>query len=284
MRALILRDLRVYFRDRLSVFFSLLSVILTFLLYMLFLGDVWSDGLPDAEGARAMMDSWIMAGLLSIASVTTTLSAASTMVDDRTRKISKDFEACPISRTGLAGSYILSSFLVGVLMTLIQLVLAEVYIVFRGGELLSLLAFLKMFGLILLSVLGSTTFFIFLFTLLKTNAAVSTAGTLVGTLIGFLTGIYIPIGELPEAVQSVVKVLPVSHTAGLMRQVMMEKPLETVFAGAPQEIVNETLEGFGLRFSINGSVIPAHVSVILIAVSAIVFFFLCAWRMTKKEK
>ena len=110
MRALILRDLRVYFRDRLSVFFSLLSVILTFLLYMLFLGDVWSDGLPDVEGARAMMDSWIMAGLLSIASVTTTLSAASTMVDDRTRKISKDFEASPISRTGLAGSYILSSF------------------------------------------------------------------------------------------------------------------------------------------------------------------------------
>jgi multidrug/hemolysin transport system permease protein len=284
MSSLILRNLRIYFRDRLSVFFSLLSVILTFLLYLLFLGDVWSNGLPDVEGARAMMDSWIMAGLITIASVTTTLGAATTMVDDRTRKIRKDFEASPISRSGLAGSYILSSFLVGVLMTLIQLVLAEVYIVLRGGELLSFFAFLKTFGIILLSVLGSTTFFIFLFTLLKSNAAVGTVSTLVGTLIGFLTGIYIPVGQLPAAVQGIVKLLPVSHTAALMRQVMMEKPLQTVFAGAPQEIMNEVLDSFGLQFSMNGSVIPAHVSVIMIAASGVIFFALCVWSMMKKEK
>ncbi len=284
MSALILRDLRIYFRDRLSVFFSLLSVIITFLLYLLFLGDVWSNGLPDVDGARAMMDSWIMAGLITIASVTTTLSAATTMVDDRARKIRKDFEASPISRSGLAGSYILSSFLVGVLMTLIQLVLAEVYIVMRGGELLSLVAFLKTFGIILLSVLGSTAFFIFLFTLLKTSAAVGTISTLVGTLIGFLTGIYIPIGQLPTAVQGIVKLLPVSHTAALLRQVMMENPIQKVFAGAPIEVMHEVLDGFGLQFSINGSVVPAYVSVIMIAASGVVFFALCVWGIMKKEK
>ena len=283
MSSLILRDLRVYFRDRLSVFFSLLSVLLTFLLYLLFLGDVWSNNLPDVEGARARMDGWIMAGLLSIASVTTTLGAATTMVDDGARKIRKDFEAAPVSRAGLAGSYILSSAAVGVIMTLVQLALAELYIVLNGGELLSLLALLKLFSIILLSVVSSTTFFIFLFTLLKTPAAAGTVSTLVGTLIGFLTGIYIPLGELPQSVQGIVKLLPVSHTAVLMRQVMMDAPMQKVFAGAPEQAITEILEGFGLRFSLNGSVIPASASVLLLAGTAVVFFILCAWRMTKKD-
>lgn len=284
MRPLILRNLKVYFRDRLSVFFSLLSVIITFLMYLLFLGDVWSNGVPDVEGARAMMGSWIMAGLLTISSVTTALGAAGTMVDDLTQKVRKDFEASPVSRAALAGSYMVSSFLVGAAMTLIGLVLAEIYIVYNGGELLSLFALLKLTGVILLSSLSSTAFFIFLYTFLKTNAAVGTVSTLAGTLIGFLTGIYIPIGELPEAVQSVVKALPVSHAAALMRQIMMEKPLATVFAGAPQEIVNEVLEEFGLRFSVNGAVLPAYASVLLLAATAAVFFALSAWRMTKKQK
>ncbi len=283
MRQLILRNLRVYFRDRLSVFFSLLSVLLTFLLYLLFLGDVWTGNLPDVPGARSMMDAWIMAGLLSISSVTTTMGAISTMVDDKVKKIDKDFSSSPLSRTKLAASYILSAFAVGALMTTLGLVLAEAYIVLNGGELLSMEALLKMFGVILLSVLGSTTFFAFLFSFFKTNASVGTASTLVGTLIGFLAGIYLPIGLLPDAVQGIVKVLPVSHSAVLMRQIMMEQPLNAVFTGAPQEAMDSVLQELGVRVSLNGSVLPAMFSVLLIAAIGVVFFFLSAWRMTKKE-
>ncbi len=284
MKQLVLRNLRVYFRDKLSVFFSLLSVLVTFLVYLLFLGDVWSGDLPDVPGARSMMSGWIMAGLLSIASVTTTLGAAGIMVDDRTTKVRKDFEASPLSRASLAGGYILSSFAVGSLMTTVGLILAEAYIVLNGGELLSLTQLLKMLGLILLSVLSNTALLTFMVTFFKTNSSFGTASTLVGTLIGFLTGIYIPVGMLPQAVQGIVKLLPVSHTAVLMRQIFMEKPLQEVFSGAPQELVSETLQSLGVRFSLNGSEVPPIVSVLFIAGVGIVFFALSAWRMTKKEK
>ena len=284
MKQLVLRNLRVYFRDKLSVFFSLLSVLVTFLVYLLFLGDVWSGDLPDVPGARSMMSGWIMAGLLSIASVTTTLGAAGIMVDDRTTKVRKDFEASPLSRASLAGGYILSSFAIGSLMTTVGLILAEVYIVLNGGELLSLTQLLKMLGLVLLSVLSNTALLTFMVTFFKTNSSFGTASTLVGTLIGFLTGIYIPVGMLPQAVQGIVKLLPVSHTAVLMRQIFMEKPLQEVFSGAPQELVSETLQSLGVRFSLNGSEVPPFVSVLFIAGVGIVFFALSAWRMTKKEK
>lgn len=284
MKQLVLRNLRVYFRDKLSVFFSLLSVLVTFLVYLLFLGDVWSGDLPDVPGARDMMSGWIMAGLLSIASVTTTLGAAGIMVDDRTTKVRKDFEASPLSRASLTGGYILSSFAVGSLMTTVGLILAEAYIVLNGGELLSLTQLLKMLGLILLSVLSNTALLTFMVTFFKTNSSFGTASTLVGTLIGFLTGIYIPVGMLPQAVQGLVKLLPVSHTAVLMRQIFMEKPLQEVFSGAPQELISETLQSLGVRFTLNGSEVAPVVSVLFIAGAGIVFFALSAWRMTKKEK
>ena len=284
MKQLVLRNLRVYFRDKLSVFFSLLSVLVTFLVYLLFLGDVWSGDLPDVPGARDMMSGWIMAGLLSIASVTTTLGAAGIMVDDRTTKVRKDFEASPLSRASLTGGYILSSFAVGSLMTTVGLILAEAYIVLNGGELLSLTQLLKMLGLILLSVLSNTALLTFMVTFFKTNSSFGTASTLVGTLIGFLTGIYIPVGMLPQAVQGLVKLLPVSHTAVLMRQIFMEKPLQEVFSGAPQELISETLQSLGARFTLNGSEVAPVVSVLFIAGAGIVFFALSAWRMTKKEK
>ena len=284
MKQLVLRNLRVYFRDKLSVFFSLLSVLVTFLVYLLFLGDVWSGDLPDVPGAPDMMSGWIMAGLLSIASVTTTLGAAGIMVDDRTTKVRKDFEASPLSRASLTGGYILSSFAVGSLMTTVGLILAEAYIVLNGGELLSLTQLLKMLGLILLSVLSNTALLTFMVTFFKTNSSFGTASTLVGTLIGFLTGIYIPVGMLPQAVQGLVKLLPVSHTAVLMRQIFMEKPLQEVFSGAPQELISETLLSLGVRFTLNGSEVAPVVSVLFIAGAGIVFFALSAWRMTKKEK
>ena len=59
MKSLIVRNLKVFFRDRASVFFSLLSVFIIFVLYVLFLGDVWTNELPKVpgrEGADGQLD------------------------------------------------------------------------------------------------------------------------------------------------------------------------------------------------------------------------------------
>lgn len=266
------------------MFFSLLSVLITFMLYILFLGDIWARDLGGAPGARSMMDAWIMAGILAISSFTTTMGAAGTMVDDRTRKIYKDFEASPVSRASLAGGYALASFVVGVIMTCVGLVLAELYIVLNGGALLDAGALFKMLGLIVLSALSNTAFLTFLMTFFKTNAAFGTASSLVGALIGFLMGVYIPVGMLPAAVQNIVKALPVSHIAIAMRQVMMQPSIETVFAGAPSQVRDEVLEHLGVRIFADSGPVPAFASVMFLALAAVLFFVLSAWRMTKKEK
>ena len=117
------RNLLVFFKDKASVFFSLLSVFIIIGMYALFLGDVWTSGMKDVPNARNIMDCWIVAGLIAVTSVTTTMGAFGTMVEDKSRKIIKDIRSSPMPRVNIAGGYILSAFVIGVIMCVVALVL-----------------------------------------------------------------------------------------------------------------------------------------------------------------
>ena len=64
------RNLRLFFRDRLNVFFSLLGAVILFALYTLFLGNLQTTGLaeslPGASEAevQVFVDSWMFAGIV----------------------------------------------------------------------------------------------------------------------------------------------------------------------------------------------------------------------------
>ncbi|MGI6005721.1 MAG: ABC transporter permease [Christensenellales bacterium] len=284
MTAFVSRNLKVFFRDKASVFFSLLAVFIIIAMYVLFLGNVWLDGLPDVPQAKPLMDSWIMSGLLAVTSMTTVMGAFGTMVDDRAHKIIKDFSASPISKGKIAGGYILSSFIIGVIMTLITFVLAELYIVAGGGQWLSVEATFKVLGLILLSSLCNTAMISFLISYFKSQNAFGTASSIIGTLIGFLTGIYLPIGMLPEAVQFFIKIFPVSHAALLLRQVIMETPMQAVFEGAPAQVLQGFKEEMGVSFQLGGQTIPVYASFLILIGTALLFYALSTWRFSKKGK
>ena len=81
------RNLKVFFRDRASVFFSLLAVFIVLGLYAAFLRSTLTRGLEHIPGAEFLMDSWTMAGLLAVTSLTTTLGAAGVLVDDKVKGI-----------------------------------------------------------------------------------------------------------------------------------------------------------------------------------------------------
>lgn len=277
------RNLLIFFRDKAAVFFSLLAVFIIIGLYALFLGDVWVSGFEGMSGVRYLMDSWIMAGLLAVTSVTTTMGAFGIMVDDKTKKIIKDISSSPLKRGKIAGGYILSSYLIGCIMSFITLALAEIYVVANGGELLEPAALAKVAGLILLSTLSSTSLMLFMVSFFKSSNAFGTASTVLGTVIGFLTGIYLPIGQLPEAVQWVVKLFPVSHSAALFRQVMMADPLSVTFAGAPDAAV----EGFkvmtGVVYQIGDKEVSPLASVAVLIATAAVFYGLSVLSLSRKK-
>lgn len=278
------RNLLIFFRDKAAVFFSLLAVFIIIGLYALFLGDVWVNSLPDMSGVRYLMDSWIMAGLLAVTSVTTTMGAFGIMVEDKAKKIIMDITSSPLKRGKIAGGYILSSYLIGCIMSFVALALAEIYVLSNGGKLLDAPSFFKVAGLILLSTLSNTSLVLFMVSFFKSANAFSTASTILGTLIGFLTGIYLPIGQLPEAVQWVVKLFPVSHSAVLFRQVMMADPLSATFAGAPEEAIREFEEMMGVFYQVGDKEVTPLMSIAVLIATALIFYGLSIWNLSRKKK
>jgi len=284
MRQLILRNLRIFFRDKPNVFFSLLGVFIVIGLYVLFLGDTYVQDMQDIPNARFLMDSWITAGMLAVASMTTTMGAFGIMIEDRTRKILKDFSASPLSRKKLAAGYIISTFLIGMIMCLITLVLMEIYVISGGGTILPLLTIVKVFGVIILSVLTSSSMVFLITTFLKSQGAFAAASTIIGTLVGFLTGIYIPIGILPPFIQTVVKCFPLSHAASVLKQIIMEVPLNEAFDGAPAEVLSTFNEEMGVIFILGTHEVTIIESILVLVATITIFYILAILNLSRKRK
>lgn len=279
-----IRNLKVFFKDRLAVFFSLLAVFIIIGLYALFLGDVWTSSFEGYVNPRYMMDSWISAGLLSVTSITTTMGAFGILIEDKSKKINKDFIASPVKSSSIIGGYFISAVIIGIIMCLITLVLSELYIVLNGGEGLSLEALLKTLALIVISTLVNSSIMLFFVSIFNSSNAFSTASTLVGTLVGFLTGIYLPIGNLPESVQWVVKAFPISHSAALFRQVMMEESIALNFNGIPENGVLEFKEFMGVVFNFNGVIVSPLTSLIILFATGVVFYLLSIFLISRKKQ
>ncbi len=70
-----------------------------------------NDSMKELKYAQALMNSWLVSGLLTVTSITTTMGAFGIMIDDKVQKINKDFDSSPIKRSSITGGYIGSSFL-----------------------------------------------------------------------------------------------------------------------------------------------------------------------------
>ena len=122
------RNVLLYFRDKTAVFFSLLAVFILIALYVFFLGDLTSKGLPDFPSKKLLLTSWFIAGILAVTSMTTTLASFGILVEDRANNRIMDFYASPISRAKLVGGYISSALFIGFIMCTLTFIVANIYL------------------------------------------------------------------------------------------------------------------------------------------------------------
>ncbi|MHC1787089.1 MAG: ABC transporter permease [Christensenellales bacterium] len=286
MSALLQRNLKIFFRDRASVFFSLLSVFIIIALYALFLGDLMlgSSVFQGRPGVRGLMDSWLMSGVLAAVSVTSALGALGTMVDDKSARIDMDFISSPIRRSAITGGYVASAFLVSIAMSLTTCAIAILYITLRGGLMPGAGTLLEVGGCLLLSSFSSTALMFLLTSFLPSSSAFGLASTLIGSLIGFLAGVYVPVGQLPEGIRAVVNFIPASHSAALLRQSLTSEPLRQVFSGAPASLVTEFRQAMGIDLYWGGQAIQPLVHLLVLLGTGLLFFALSTLRMTTKRK
>lgn len=284
MISFVSRNLKVFFRDKTAVFFSLLAVLIVLGLYIFFLGDVWIDSFPNIKGVKNLMNCWIIAGLIGVTSVTANMGAFGTMIEDKSKNKIKDFYVLPIKKSKIVGGYIISSFIVGSMMSVVTLIISQIYLVYSGVDVLNFKELTEVFLIILMTSLSNSAMILFIVSLFSSEKAFSTASTIVGTLIGFITGIYLPISMLPDSVQIIVKLFPTSHGISILRQIFMKKQMDISFADVPTNYINEFKESMGVVYYINDKLVSNTASVFILIASTIIFFFLAVLILYKKKK
>lgn len=236
------RNLSLFFRDKMGVFLSLLSAVILFALYALFLGNLQvenvQENFPNAslDDVKGFVNSWVFAGIVMITTLTTSLSALNIFVEDRASGRFKDFMVSPVRRSHLVGGYLLSSFVIAVLMSTVILVVGQVYMLTTGQAATNWAGLAEAFAYICLLSAAFSALSSFIVTFIRSSSAFSSLGTIVGTIIGFLAGAYIPLGTLPDGVSNVINAMPFSQAAMLVRGPLTEATIDKLAGGQEQAI------------------------------------------------
>lgn len=286
MGALAGRNLKVFFRDTGSVVMSMFAVLVVIGLYALFLGDQLASAfsMTDEDTAREIVNSWVIAGIIGVSSMTSSLGALGVMVEDRVQGIERDFLASPLRRSAIAGGYAISTYAVGCVLSIATFILGEAYIVLGGGEALDATQTMQMLGGIMLAAASSGSIVFFVASFLRTSGAYSAVSMVVGVAIGFITGCYIPIGSISEEVAMAVKLFPVSHSTSYFRMIMTDKPLADALAGAPSGLLEEFQEELGVFYVIGGQQTTMGSAVLVMVLTTVVFFGLTCLHFGMKKK
>lgn len=276
MLSLMKRNMLLFFKDRTSVFFSFMAVFVVLGLYVCFLGDMMIQPLKQdfPDTAREISDTWIMAGTLGIVSLTTSLSVLGIIIEDKSKSILNDFYIAPISQMKVTSAYLLSTICITCLVSIVTLLIGELYIVAYGGAFMPLSSLIQVLACMILSILSCTSMLYFFMSFFKSATSFSNVTTIIGTLSGFLMGIYVPVGALPKLLQTVISLFPPSHCAALFRNIMMNDVLQRTFQKLPAEALTAFKKQFGLIYSYGGHTTNSLDHILIIAAMGVVFFFL----------
>lgn len=281
MMSLARRNVLCYFRDRASVVFSLMAVIIVVMLYLLFLRNMLVESYPDMEGMPQLIDAWVLAGILGIVPVTTSAGSLQTMVEDRASGRIRDILVTPMTSAQIAGGYIISTFIVGLVMSTITLAVCVAYLAATGCPLSASGVIISAVLLVPSSLSGSIVVYA-MTSFLRSTGAFSGFFTVVSVLIGFLAGIYMPMGTMPAAMQTIGTLVPASHMAALFRDSLAGDALDGVFAGAPAETLDSFRAEMGFDLSLGGFQFDAGTSMLYVLGITALFFVIAVMGLRRR--
>ncbi|MDE6219445.1 MAG: ABC transporter permease [Lachnospiraceae bacterium] len=288
---LLKRNMLLYFRDYVSVFFSVLSMLIVLALMVVFLGNMNSENVvsalaefggvrdtaADERNASYLIQMWTLAGILEVNAVTITLTVMGTMVQDEAKNRLAGFYMTPVRRIKIALGYILSAWIVGTGMCMLTLVLGEIYMAVCGHPLLSMMEWITLSGMIVLNtfVYASLSYLLALF--IHSESAWSSIMTIIGTLVGFVGAVYLPMSMLPESVGSVLKCMPVLHGAAMMRRVCTNDAIAITFDGLPEMAGDLFREQMGVSVLMGDKEASLQFQMLFLGIYAIIAIIVSVW-------
>lgn len=294
------RNIRVYRKDKMAVFFSLLTQIIILGLYLLFLRINYVSGIKSGMGdfagllsdndIDALVNSWLVCGVIGTSVITVALQSLAVIVNDRHQKISNDYLASPVKGHTVILSYFTSTVITSFIMSAILLSAGFVFIGIDSDLTFGTEQIAAMYGVTALGTISSTTVLMFVISFIKKSSTFSSFSVMISTGIGFIIGAYIPVAQFSQSVQTIVNLVPGSQVAGMMRNILMQPAIDNIKsklgAEGAEMFINGTKDMFGTNLNIFGNEVDFKFMMIY-TISAIVLFLvanLVFYKISSKNK
>lgn len=229
------RNLLIYFKDMQSIIFSMLTPIIVFVLYILFLKGTFVEAIEGAsaglegfltKGDIAMLaNGLLLTGIMGSSMITVPYNTLITIVKDRENKIDYDISATPINRVQIILSYFTASALSAFIMTAVIMTAGVVILSLQGSLYLTAADILFMYGVTLLGSVSATALFMIIVLFFQSSSASGAFLGILSAAAGFVIGAYIPISQFSGAVQTICNLFPGSGITILYRNGLLNRLL-----------------------------------------------------------
>lgn len=291
MRYLTLRNIKLYFKDKMTFLVSLITPLILLVLFIAFLKSTYEDSILsiiqgfdlDQSLIDALTGGWLFSSVLATSCITIAFCSGM-MVIDKINRANIDFMVSPVKKSTLQLSYVLANLFSTFIITFVLLIVGLIYLACVGFYITFVDILLIVFGIIITSLFGTILANI-IWTFTHSQGVVSGVCTLVSALYGFICGAYMPISAMGQGMQYFVSLLPGTYATVLFRQGFLNSVLNRMRETLPQGMINGIASGFDVKMSFFGHDVSTLALILVISISTIVLLgvFLFINKFKKKN-
>lgn len=284
-KALTLRNIKLFFKDRGMFFASMITPIILLVLYATFLGKVYTDSFKSSVPAgfalsddiiSAMVGGELISSILAVCCVTVAFCSNMLMVQDKVNGSRSDFTVAPVKSSTLSMSYYAATALSTLIVCFAALAACLLYVRSTGWY-LSAADVLLMAGDIFLLVFFGTALSSIVNIFISTQGQISAVGTIVSAGYGFICGAYMPISQFGDGLRKVLSFLPGTYGTSLIRNHAMRGVFAQMSAeGVPDAVLSGIKESVDctLYFFDNEVALPAMYLYLTVSAVALVGIYI----------
>lgn len=270
------RNIKLYFKDKMTFLVSLITPLILLVLFIAFLKSTYESSLIsitqgfnlDQKLIDAFTGGWLFSSVLATSCITVAFCSG-IMVIDKINRANIDFMVSPVKKSTLQLSYVLANLLSTLIVTFVLLVVGLVYLACVGFYISFVDLLLIIFGIVVTSLFGTLLANI-IWTFTHSQGVVSGVCTLVSALYGFICGAYMPINTMGAGMQGFVSLLPGTYATVLFRQGFLNGVLKEMGKTLPNEMIEGIASGFDVKMSFFGHDVSTLALILVITISTLV--------------
>lgn len=274
--ALVRRNMKCYFKDKILFFVSLLTPLILLVLFATFLRAVYLDSFEgifalfsfrpaSQRPVEGLAGVWLLSSILAVCSVTVAVCSNAVMVSDRAEGTIRDLTVSPVGRVTLSLSYFAANYAVTLAVMLVVLALGFVYLAAVGWYLTVKSVFLILADVFLNVLFGSLIAGV-LESFISSQGGMSAVSTLVSSLYGFISGAYMPLSQFAEPVRNALGFLPGTYSVGILRTHFMGDYIAALTeSGMSAEAGKALMDSFDGNLYVFGTQIPLWAMYLIVA-------------------